>query len=59
MGEKPKIMARTGLSSSQRHGSTMMNAMKGDLPNMVWDVMQVNHQDVAPGIDKPHRVIRS
>ena len=58
MGKKLKIMARTGLCSSQRHGSAMTNAMNGDLPDMVWDVMQVNHQNGAPSIDKPRHMIR-
>jgi len=43
MGKKPKLVARAGLHSSQRHGSTMTNAMESDLPNMVQNVMQVNH----------------
>ena len=59
MGKKPKLVARMGLRSSQRHGSTMMNAMKIDLPDMVWDVMQANHRNGAPGIDKSLRVIHS
>ena len=57
MGKKLKIMDRTGLCSSQRHGNTMTNAMKGDLPDTIRDVMQANHQDGAPGIDKSRRVI--
>ena len=59
VGKKMKIMARTGLCSSQRHGSTMTNAMKSDLPDMVRDVMQANHRNGAPDIDKSRRVIRS
>ena len=39
VGKKPKLVARTSLRSSQRHGSTMTNAMQGDLPNMVQDVV--------------------
>ena len=58
MEKKPKIMARTGLCSNQRHGSIMTNAMKGDLPDTIRDVMQTNHWNGAPGIDKSHRVIR-
>ena len=34
MGKKQKLVARVGLWSNQRHGSTMMNAMKSDLPDM-------------------------
>ena len=59
MGKKPKIVARAGLCSSQRHGSTMTNAMKSVLLDTVWDVMQANHRNGAPGIDKSCRVIRS
>ena len=58
-GKKPKIMAQMGLCSSQRHGSTMTNAMKGDLPDMIQDVMQTNHRNGAPGIDKSRHVIHS
>ena len=58
MRKKPEIMARMGLCSSQRHGSAMMNSMKGDLPDTIWDVMQANHQNGAPGIDKSCCMIR-
>ena len=43
MGKKLKLMARTGLRSSRHHGSTMMNTMQSDLPDMVQDVVQANH----------------
>ena len=59
VGKKPKLMARMGLRSSQRHGSTMTNTMQSDLPDAVQDVMQVSHRDGAPGIDKSHHVLRS
>ena len=59
MGKKLKLMARVGLRRGQRHGSTMMNAMKSDLSDTVWDVVQVNHQNGASSIDKSHRVLRS
>ena len=59
MGKKTKVVARAGLCSGQRHGSAMTNAMKGDLPDMIRDVMQANHQNGAPSIDKSYRVIRS
>ena len=55
VGKKPKIMAQTGLRSSQRYGS----AMKGDLPDTIWDVMQTNHRNGASGIDKSRHVIYS
>ena len=59
VGKKPKIVARAGLCSSQRHDSTMTNAMKSDLPDTIQDVMQVNHWNGSPGIDKSRHVIRS
>ena len=59
MGKKPKLVAKVGLRSSQRHGSTMTNAVKSDLPDMVWDVLQANHRYGAPGIDKSHCMLRS
>ena len=58
MGKKLKIMARTGLCSSQRHGSAMTNVMKGDLPDTIWDVMQTNHRNGISGIDKSRHMIR-
>ena len=57
VGKKPKIVARAGLCSGQRHGSTITNAMKGDLPDMVRDVMQANHQNGSPSIDKSRCMI--
>ena len=59
MGKKLEILARTDLGGSQRHGSAMMNAMEGNLPDMIWEVMQTNHQNGAPSIDKSCRMIRS
>ena len=59
VGKKSKFVAETGLRSSQCHGGTMMNAMQGDLPNMVWDVVQANYQDDAFGIDESCHVLRS
>ena len=52
-------MARMDLRRSQRHGSTMANAMQSDLLDTVWDVVQANHQDGASGIDESCRVLRS
>jgi len=59
MRKKPKIVARMGLCDSQRRGSTMMDAMKSDLPDVVRDVMQMNHRNGTPGIDESHCVIYS
>jgi len=39
MRKKPKIVARTSLCGSQRRGSTMTDAMKSDLPDVIRDVI--------------------
>ena len=52
MGKKSKLMARASLRNSQCHGSTMMNTMKGNLSNAIWDVVQANHQHGTPGLDE-------
>ena len=59
MGKKLKILARTGLGGNQRRGSAMRNAMESNLPDTIRDVMQTNHRNSAPSIDKSHRMIRS
>ena len=59
MGKKLKILARTSLGSSQRHGSAMTNTMESNLPDTIQDVMQTNHQNGAPGIDKSRYMIRN
>ena len=59
MGKKPKLVARAGLRSSQRHGSTMTNAMKSNLSDTIQDVMQVNHRNGSSGINESCRVLRS
>ena len=59
MRKKPKIVARTSLCGSQRRGSTMTDAMKGDLPNTIQDVIQANYWDGTSGIDKSCCVPRS
>ena len=41
MGKKSKLVTRAGLCNSQCHGSTMTNTMKGNLSNVVWDIVQV------------------
>ena len=55
--KKPKIMAGVNLRSSQRHGSTMTNAMKSNFSDTVWDVVQANYQNGAPGIDESRRMV--
>jgi len=57
MRKKLKIVARAGLCSGQRCGSAMANTMEGNLPDVVWNVMQTDYQSGAPGINKSHRVI--
>ena len=52
VGKKPKLVAGTGLRSSQHHGSTMTNAVQSNLPDTFWDVVQANHQYGAPSIDE-------
>ena len=39
MGKEPKFVARMGLRRSQRHGSTMADAMQSDLPDAIRDVV--------------------
>ena len=39
MGKKSKLMTRAGLHNSQCHGSTMMNIVKGNFSNTVWDIV--------------------
>ena len=59
MEKKSKLMARMSLRSSQCHGSTMMNTMKSDFPDMVRDVIQANNQHNTPGIDESYHVLHS
>ena len=59
MEKKLKILAQTGLGGSQCRGSAMMNAMESNLPDTIKDVMQTNHWNDAPSIDKSRRMIRS
>jgi len=59
MRKKSKIAAKMGLCSSQHYGSTMMDTMKSDLPDAVWDVIQANHRDSASGIDKSRHVLHN
>ena len=58
MEKKSKLVARASLRSSQCHGSIMTNAMKSNLSNAVWDVIQVNHQHGTPSIDESFRILR-
>ena len=59
MRKKPKIVARMSLCSSQRRGSTMMDAMKSDLPDAIWDVIQANYWDGTSDINKSCRILCS
>ena len=57
--EKPKIVAKTNLCGSQCRGSTMTDAMKSDLPDVIQDVIQANYWDGTSSVDKSCRVLRS
>ena len=59
MGKKSKLVARASLHSSQCHGSTMMNTLKSNLSDMVWDVVQANNRHGTPGVDESYRVLHS
>ena len=39
MGKKSKLVTRAGLRNSQCHGSAMVNTMKGNFSNVVWDII--------------------
>ena len=52
MEKKSKLVARASLRSSQCHGSTMTNTMKGNFSDAVWDIVQVNHWHGTLGIDE-------
>jgi hypothetical protein len=51
MGKKLKLVSRVDLRHSQSNSSTMMDTMKGDLPGMIWNLVQANHQYGNPGVD--------
>ena len=58
-GEEAKDFGLNGLGRQPTPCSAMTNAMESNLPDMIRDVMQTNHHNGAPGIDKSHRMIRS
>jgi hypothetical protein len=37
----------------------MVDAMKGDFPDVVWYIVQANRWRSAPGIDEPYRILHS
>ena len=39
MGKKSKLMSRAGLRNSQCHGSAMMNTVKGNFSDVVWEII--------------------
>ena len=57
--KKSKIVVGMSLCGSQCRGSTMTNAMKSDLPEVIRDVIHVNYWDGASGVNKSCRVLRS
>ena len=59
MGKKLKLVARVTLRNSQCHGSTMMNTMKGNRSDSIWEVVQVNHRHGTPSIDESYHILCS
>ena len=59
MGKKLKLVARASLRNSQCHGSTMMNTVKGKFSDVVWDVVQANHQHGTPSVDESSGILYS
>ena len=59
MGKKSKLVTRASLHNSQCHGSAMMNTVKGNFSDAVWDIVQANHRHGAPGVDKSCRILCS
>jgi len=59
MGKKSKLVARMSLRDSQCHGSTMTNTVKGNLSDVVWNVVQANHRHGIPSINKSYRIVYS
>ena len=59
MGKKSKLVARASLRNSQCHDSTMMNTVKGNLSDVVWDIVQANHRHGTPSVDESCRVLCS
>ena len=57
MRKELKIVARMGLCSGQRCGNTMVDAMESNLPDVIWDVMQMGYQNSAPGVDESCRMV--
>ena len=57
MRKELKIVARTGLCGGQRCGSAMADAIESNLPDAIWDVMQMGYQNSAPGVDESCRMV--
>ena len=57
MGKKSKLVARTSLCDNQCHSSTMMNTMKGNLSDTIWDIVWVNHWHATPGVDESCHIL--
>ena len=58
-GEEAEDFGPNGLGRQPTRGSAMTNAMESNLPDMIRDVMHMNHLNGAPNIDKSCRMIRS
>jgi hypothetical protein len=53
-----EFMPRVHLASHQGNRSPVVDAVKGDLPSTHGNVLEVIHQQVAPGIQSPGDIIR-
>ena len=57
MGKKSKPVARASLRNSKCHGSTMTNTVKGNLSDVVLDIIQVNYRHGTPSVDESYRIL--
>ena len=53
-----ELVPSLGLCHGQRHRRTMTNAVKGDLPNTGWDVLETSVDRGTPGIDGVYGRVR-
>jgi len=57
-GEEAKDYDLNGLGQQPMPWRLHDELQKGNLPNTIRDVVQANHRNGAPGIDKSRRMIR-
>ena len=53
-----ELVTSLDLCRGQRHRHAMTNAMEGDLPNVDWDVLEMNIDGGTPGIDNIYGHVR-